>query len=87
MIYKLIVEAPAQEFLEKLYYSDRSHFARVDKAIQSLQTNPFQGKPLQLKFKGRLSLRVGVYRIIYRIESHIITVVVLDVGHRKDIYN
>ena len=32
-------------------------------------------------------IRVGDYRIIYEIEDKIITVTVIDVGHRKEIYD
>jgi mRNA-degrading endonuclease RelE of RelBE toxin-antitoxin system len=29
---------------------------------------------------------VGVYRILYRIERNILTIIVLDIGHRREIY-
>ncbi len=32
-------------------------------------------------------IRVGVYRVIYSIEDRRIVVVVLKIGHRKDIYS
>jgi mRNA-degrading endonuclease RelE of RelBE toxin-antitoxin system len=31
-------------------------------------------------------IRYGDYRIIYTIEDHILTVTVIDTGHRKEIY-
>ncbi|MDZ4838686.1 MAG: type II toxin-antitoxin system RelE/ParE family toxin [Bacteroidota bacterium] len=36
--------------------------------------------------KGHRRLRVGDYRVIYRIESETNTVIVVAIKHRKDIY-
>ncbi|MEN8219164.1 MAG: type II toxin-antitoxin system RelE/ParE family toxin [Pseudomonadota bacterium] len=37
-------------------------------------------------FENRYRIRVGDYRIIYEIHDNILLVVVLEVGHRSDIY-
>jgi len=86
-LYKLIVQSKAQDFYKRLYTSDRSHFIRIARAFESLKQNPFRGKPLKLSLKGSFSLRVGMYRIIYEIEQNTVTVYVLKIGHRRDIYN
>ncbi len=44
------------------------------------------GKPLRYSFKGHRRLRVGDYRIVYRIEPKTRTVIVVAIKHRKDIY-
>lgn len=85
-MYKVILLPEAEKSYRKLSSSDRSHFLRVAHALGSLKENPFQGKPLKHKLKGQLSLRVGVYRIIYTIERQKITVCILDIGHRRDVY-
>jgi mRNA interferase RelE/StbE len=40
------------------------------------------------KLQGRdgYRIRVGDYRIIYKIEDDVLIVLVIDVGHRRDIY-
>jgi mRNA interferase RelE/StbE len=38
-------------------------------------------------FKDLYRLRIGDYRAIYSVEEEIVTIIVLDVGHRKEIYN
>lgn len=86
-MYKIILLPNAREFLEKLSKSDKSILVRISRAIDSLQQDPFQGKPLKYESKGRYSLRVGVYRIIYRVDRKVIVVYVLDVGHRRNVYN
>jgi len=42
------------------------------------------GKPLRYSLKGHRRLRVGNYRIVYRIENQ--TVIISAIKHRKDIY-
>ncbi|MBV9470137.1 MAG: type II toxin-antitoxin system RelE/ParE family toxin [Abitibacteriaceae bacterium] len=32
------------------------------------------------------SVRVGDYRIIYSIEDDVLRVLIIDIGHRRDIY-
>lgn len=50
-------------------------------------TNPRQwGKPLHGDQGGLWRYRVGDYRLICDIQDEKITVLVLRVGHRKDIY-
>jgi mRNA interferase RelE/StbE len=54
--------------------------------LDDLERDPFQGKPLTGELKGRYSYRVGSYRIVYLIRRHELLVLVIDVGHRRDIY-
>ena len=44
------------------------------------------GKPLRYSLKGHRRLRVSDYRVVYRIESEISTVVIVAIKHRKDVY-
>ena len=44
------------------------------------------GKELKGHFKGARSYRIGDYRVIYEIEYDIVTVRVIKVAHRKDVY-
>jgi mRNA interferase RelE/StbE len=43
------------------------------------------GKPLAGSLKGHYRLRVGDYRVIYRVNDDVVTVVAI--GHMRDIYN
>ena len=60
---------------------------RVKNAIeQKLIENPLKfGKPLRYSLYGARSLRVGDWRVIYRIEPPS-TVVVVKIGHRREVY-
>ena len=63
-----------------------SYKDRVKQAILTkLVTQPdLYGKPLRRSLKGYLKLRVGDYRIIFRIESH--KVKIFAIAHRRIVY-
>ncbi|MEI7580652.1 MAG: type II toxin-antitoxin system RelE/ParE family toxin [bacterium] len=44
------------------------------------------GKPLRYSFKGHRCLRVGDYRIIFRVNLTQRIVTIVAIKHRKDIY-
>jgi len=60
---------------------------RVSKKLITLRQNPFSGDVKKLKVRhSRYRLRVGDYRIIFDIDKESITILVLTVRHRKDVY-
>ncbi len=61
----------------------------IKRAIEEkLMADPLKfGLPLRRSLKGLMKLRVGNYRIIYSIESSIVTVHVIKIGHRKEVYD
>lgn len=53
---------------------------------KKLAINPIEfGKPLQYDLRGHRRLRVGDYRVIYRIEKK--SVIISAIKHRREIYN
>ena len=59
---------------------------RVFAALEKLQAEPERGKPLQLTLKGLRSWRTGDYRIVYRVIETRIEILVVALGHRRDVY-
>ena len=60
---------------------------RLDPAILALADQP--RPPGCLKLSGQDSLwriRVGDYRIVYQIQDEILLILVVNVGHRREIY-
>ena len=59
---------------------------RIRKGIESrLLIDPLRfGEPLKRSLRGYRKLRVGDYRVIYRIDGE--RVVILKIGHRKEVY-
>jgi len=58
----------------------------IRRALEDIRGNPEIGKPLRDELKGFYSFRARRFRIVYKIERHIITVVVVGIGPRKTIY-
>ncbi|HAZ12819.1 MAG: hypothetical protein A2X86_04055 [Bdellovibrionales bacterium GWA2_49_15] len=60
----------------------------IKKTIEDkLMTDPLKfGLPLRRNLSGLFKLRVGDYRIIYKIEKREVIVLVISLGHRKDVY-
>jgi len=60
---------------------------RIKRAIEErLMTEPLKfGEPLRRSLKGYRKLRVGNYRIIYKITRD--SIIVLKIGHRKEVYS
>ncbi|TSC59307.1 MAG: RelE protein [Candidatus Peregrinibacteria bacterium Greene0416_62] len=82
-MYKIIILKHAQKEASTLPQKDQK---RISVAITSLATDPFRGKQMHGDYKGVWTIRVWPYRIMYRIEKEMVTVIVLRVGHRKDVY-
>ncbi|MDE2027841.1 MAG: type II toxin-antitoxin system RelE/ParE family toxin [Candidatus Omnitrophica bacterium] len=59
---------------------------RIRTAIERrLLTDPVSyGLPLRKSLQGYYKLRVGDYRVIYRLDGH--RVIILKIGHRRDVY-
>ncbi len=66
----------------------RTMLSRVRAAIeQRLMVDPVSyGKPLRGSLRGHRRLRVGDWRIVYRIDAGNSVVFVVAIDHRKDIY-
>ena len=80
------------EYLESVVREDIPRLSgaaksRIKKAIETkLASHPIEfGKPLRYSLKGARSLRVGDYRVIYKIEPPDL-VLILKVGHRREVY-
>jgi mRNA interferase RelE/StbE len=85
-MYRIEFANLAAKELEKIYKIEKKLYSRLVVAIETLKSNPYQGKSLKGKFLGDYSLRVGGYRIIYTIHKNILVVYIIDLGHRREIY-
>lgn len=61
---------------------------RIQKAIEErLAVDPINlGEPLRYSLKGRQRLKIGDYRVIYRVNQSERIVVITEIGHRSTIY-
>ena len=83
-MYRVVIDKRAKKEIDKipLVYAQKIAFA-----IYDLEDNP---RPVGCKklvgYDNTYRIRVGMYRIIYRIEDDILYVEVLKVGHREAVY-
>jgi mRNA interferase RelE/StbE len=82
--FRILYTEEAKKNIEKL---DPSVRKLIRKAIESLAVNPERGKPLSYELAGLRSLRTSDYRVIYRIKGGELLIIIVAVGHRRDIYN
>ncbi len=59
---------------------------RIRGAIALLGDDPRPPGARALRGRDGFRVRVGSYRIIYTIDDDILVIVVVTVGHRKDVY-
>ena len=85
-VYKLALSNQAERIIRRMAEREPTLYQRVANALDDIQRDPHQGKPLKGELKGRYSYRLGSYRIVYFIRQHELLVLIIDIGHRRDIY-
>ena len=82
-MYKIAYTREAKRKIDRLSIKRKR---QIKEAIERIAQNPDIGKRLSHELSGLLSYRSGNYRIIYRIYHKEILILILTIGHRKDIY-
>lgn len=59
----------------------------VRKNLENCDDPRRHGKALTANRKGQWRYRVGDYRLLAKIEDKTVTILVLNVGHRREVYN
>jgi len=81
--YKIYIKPTAAKELEKIPERD---VYRIIKKIQNLSSNPRPHGCEKLSSEEKYRVRQGNYRILYSIEDDKLIVLVIKIGHRKDVY-
>jgi mRNA interferase RelE/StbE len=82
--YRIEVTRDALRALAKL---DKPVRRRVQVAIDGLGENPRPSGVIALQgLRGAYRLRVGNYRVIYTVDDNRLVVLVVELGHRREIY-
>ena len=84
MNYKIVINKKALKALEKI---NEPHFSIIKKNIYALGQNPRPHGYKKLKGRNSYRIRVGDYRIIYDVIDNMLLIDVINLGHRKDIYD
>ena len=85
MSYQIVYTTSA---LKELSHLPEPDFKKIKLSIESLSKNPFPAGSLKLEgTKEKLyRIRKGNYRVIYSVQNQIITIIILKIAHRKDVY-
>lgn len=82
--YAIVIAKAAQRQLNKLHANVAE---MIIEEIEKLAYNPRPAGFIKLKGRNGYRIRKGKYRIIYDIFDAILTIDVIAIGHRKEIYN
>lgn len=85
MKYEVEISESAEKSLEKIPKKDRY---KIIEKIDALEQDPTPAGSIKLKgYKEVLyRIRSGDYRVVYSIKQEVLTILVVEVGHRREIY-
>lgn len=83
MPYEITILARAVKELAKIRGDD---YERIKTAVYSLAENPRPHGCKRLSGRNGWRIRLGDYRIIYEIQKRQLTILVVHIGHRREVY-
>jgi mRNA interferase RelE/StbE len=86
-MYKVEYTEKALKILKKMNkQAARLIVSWIEKNLQNCEDPRVHGKALAADMRGKWRYRIGDYRLIANIADEKITILILNIGHRKDIY-
>lgn len=82
-MYRVILPRSVQKELDRL---PDEVLRRILARLAHLETNPRPADVKKLKGRDAWRIRVGDYRVIYEIHDRELQILVVTVGHRREIY-
>lgn len=82
-MYKLRISSKAASEIKKIPHP---HQKAIMLSLVEIKEDPLLGKPLTRELTGKFSFRVGVYRIIYKVNKKDKVIDILTAGHRGTVY-
>jgi mRNA interferase RelE/StbE len=83
MSYQVILPKSAQKELDRL---PAKISERILDALEPLKTQPRPPGCKKLHGENAWRIRVGDYRVIYEIHDKVLRVLVVTIGHRREVY-
>ena len=83
MRYQIVLPKSVQKELDRLPDEIAS---RILTRLSGLETNPRPPDVKKLKGRDAWRIRAGDYRVIYEIHDRALKIIVVTVGHRREIY-
>jgi mRNA interferase RelE/StbE len=83
MRYSVIVQRRAQKRIARFPTNIQN---RIEESLQALSDEPRPPGSRTLQGREGWRIRAGDYRVVYEIDDTAREVLVVDIGHRRDIY-
>lgn len=83
MKYSVVLSRSERKHLERLSGETES---RILARLSELENNPRPPGCKKLTNRDAWRIRVGDYRVIYEIHDKVLQVIVVTVGHRREVY-
>jgi mRNA interferase RelE/StbE len=81
--YRLVLEPRAERQLAAL---DKTIRTRIVRALHRTVQNPHRASNVKALAGGGFRLRVGDYRVLFDVMDDILVVLIVAVGHRREVY-
>ena len=86
MAWAIEFERKADKQLDKLNPHDAARIVKLLDEIAELEDPRSRGHTLTGELGGLWRYRAGDWRIITRVENHRVVVIVVEIGHRREVY-
>lgn len=86
MTYRVVWAESAAKEITKIHPAERR---RIEDIVAALADNPRPVGAIQLKGgeSGQMRVRVGNYRVVYTIDDGQLTIWIVKVAHRREVYD
>ena len=82
-LFEIVLTTSARKGLKRLSKQEQELVYAV---LETLKENPTPPKSLKLTGRDGYRIRVGNLRVLYTLQRGRLIVLVLDIGHRREIY-
>lgn len=86
MAWTLSFEPRAKKQLARLSHKNAERIAKGIRELANTDNPRLKGRAMAGKYAGHWRYRIGDYRVIARIEDGRMVIVVIAIGHRREIY-
>ena len=83
MSYTVSISRKAQKSLSKIPAEMQN---KIINKIRDLATNPHPRSAKKLSGREAWRIRIGLYRVIYEIHNDVLSIVIIMIAHRKNVY-
>jgi mRNA interferase RelE/StbE len=82
--YKILYE---EKYLKQIKKIPKTYQKKVREKVKILAENPFPDGHIKLLSSEKLyRVRIGPYRVIYTVKNENLIILIMTLGHRKDVY-